>query len=243
MIRQASQSPMRQYVQICIHGSVGRRLAAALERRGFSIVDATDLHADGSSPVIELHDFPSVASPALSLGQAGPDRLRVALFQAGLCRDPTLLEIEALAQGFDEAVAAGTSLARLEARLMALTRRLSRASEVAASAADMDVLWNGRPVHMSTIPRRTLLVLWRQRGFPVTRGRFLELCWPDGAEMFDRSVDSAIKRLRIALRAAGAPDSLVTSRKRLGYELDPGAQDLGLSLRERPLRHFSAWRA
>jgi two-component system, OmpR family, response regulator VicR len=81
--------------------------------------------------------------------------------------------------------------------------------------------WNGNLIGLSRLQFDLLLTLARRPKMVFTREQLLHQVWGTDFTEDVRTVDSMVKRLRTRLREAGAPSELITSRRDLGYCLDP----------------------
>ncbi len=83
--------------------------------------------------------------------------------------------------------------------------------------------WSGSLIGLSRLQFDLLATLTKRPKMIFTREQLLHQVW--GTDFTDdvRTVDSMVKRLRTRLREAGAPTDLITSKRDLGYCLDPAA--------------------
>jgi DNA-binding response OmpR family regulator len=130
----------------------------------------------------------------------------------------------------DDYVVKPFSTRELVARINTILRRVSRvattASTVAVGALRLDeatceAWWGDAPIGLTKLQFDLLLTLARRPRMVFTREQLLQSVW--GTDFTDdvRTVDSMVKRLRTRLREAGAPAELVSSRRDIGYCLDP----------------------
>ena len=68
------------------------------------------------------------------------------------------------------------------------------------------VLVDGRPLTPSRMEFRALGLLMEQKGRVVRREEFLDRVWSEEAEIWDRAVDTLVRRLRHALGPAASRD-------------------------------------
>jgi DNA-binding response OmpR family regulator len=81
--------------------------------------------------------------------------------------------------------------------------------------------WNSELIGLSRLQFDLLAMLSKRPRMVFTREQLLQAVW--GTDFTDdvRTVDSMVKRLRSRLKAAGAPAELISSKRDLGYCLDP----------------------
>jgi two-component system, OmpR family, catabolic regulation response regulator CreB len=90
--------------------------------------------------------------------------------------------------------------------------------------------WDATLMVLTRIQFDLLLAMARRRRMVFTRAQLLETVWGQSFTEDERTVDSMVKRLRGRIREAGGPAEMITSRRELGYCLDPALTLL-------PLRH------
>lgn len=123
--------------------------------------------------------------------------------------------------GGDDYLTKPFSTRELLARIKAVMRRLRHdAEDLPASGIALDVdrhtvTRDGRPIDLSRLEFELLSLLRRHPGQVFSRDRILDLAWPDGGCVTDRTVDAHIKTLRKKL---GTPDVIETVRG-FGYRL------------------------
>ena len=83
---------------------------------------------------------------------------------------------------------------------------------------------DGRPLDLSRQELRILQILNEQPGVVFSRSRLLDLAWDDPGNAFERTVDSHIKSLRIALRTIRPDCEPIRTVRGEGYAL---TDDLG----------------
>lgn len=122
--------------------------------------------------------------------------------------------------GGDDYLTKPFSTRELLARIKAIMRRLqpetaSTESGITLDVAKHSVTRNGRPVELSRLEFELLALLRQHPGQVFSRDRILDLAWPDGGCVTDRTVDAHVKSLRKKL---GEPDAIETVRG-FGYRL------------------------
>lgn len=122
--------------------------------------------------------------------------------------------------GGDDYLTKPFSTRELLARIKAIMRRLhpekaSLGYGIALDVAKHTVTRNGRAVELSRMEFELLTLLRQHPGQVFSRDRILDLAWPDGGCVTDRTVDAHVKSLRKKL---GEPDAIETVRG-FGYRL------------------------
>lgn len=134
--------------------------------------------------------------------------------------------IKGLDNGADDYLTKPFSVAELKARVSALLRRSSegKVTTLAYDAITIDtdsheVLYEGKPIELHRREYQLLTTFIAQPGKVHQREQLLEKVWGEYAEVGDRAVDVAIRRLRKAFEEAGYDLPLTTIRG-VGYKLD-----------------------
>ncbi len=81
----------------------------------------------------------------------------------------------------------------------------------------------GRRCHLTRSELRLLLAFVQHPGRLLSRERLLDLCHPQGNEVFDRSIDVQVLRLRRKLDDRG---SLITTKRGGGYRFEPAVEQV-----------------
>jgi DNA-binding winged helix-turn-helix (wHTH) protein len=98
------------------------------------------------------------------------------------------------------------------------SKRLYRFGIFEADAATGELRRKGVRVRLSAQPFQALLVLLERAGQLVTREELSRALWPDGTFVdFDHGVNSAVNRLREALRDTAANPRFIETLARRGY--------------------------
>ena len=128
--------------------------------------------------------------------------------------------------GADDYVTKPFSPRELRARIKALLRRTSAASEtysfgeIEVSFARAEVRRGGRPIEITPLELKLLEVFIRRRGRVLTREQLLDAAWEPGVHVTDRAVDAHIVNLRRKIEADPALPRFVISVRGLGYRFD-----------------------
>ena len=122
--------------------------------------------------------------------------------------------------GGDDYLTKPFSTRELLARIKAIMRRLQPEPVAKSSGIVLDigrhtVTREGRAVELSRLEFELLALLRKHPGQVFSRDRILDLAWPDGGCVTDRTVDAHVKSLRKKL---GEPDAIETVRG-FGYRL------------------------
>lgn len=138
--------------------------------------------------------------------------------------------LEALAQGFDDAVPASVGTDELTGRLLVLAGRARQGASdrvPVAPGLELDrtaraLRRNGRLIHLRPMEFRLLDELARNPGRPVSRRSLLREVWGNEALHGSRTVDVHVRWLRSKVeRDPERPEHLITVRG-VGYQLEPG---------------------
>jgi DNA-binding response OmpR family regulator len=139
--------------------------------------------------------------------------------------------LDALADGFDDAVPSSMDALEIAGRIIVLRERCRRGARTSIRVADGVVLdlgarvlrRDGRVVHLRPLELRLLEELARHAGRPVSRAALLRRVWGGQASSGSRTVDVHIRWLREKLEPRPeAPVHLLTVRG-FGYQLEPDA--------------------
>ncbi len=126
--------------------------------------------------------------------------------------------------GADDYLCKPFSPRELVARIKAILRRVAPA-ETGGGIADGLVLdettWKasllGKPLELTRREFRLLQALHRRPGRAFSRAQLLDLAFPDDAEVFDRTIDSHIKNIRVKVKAIAPGIDLIRSIYGVGY--------------------------
>ncbi|MES3023775.1 MAG: response regulator [Pseudomonadota bacterium] len=130
--------------------------------------------------------------------------------------------------GADDYLCKPFSSKEMVARVQAQLRRAGvAATPVPAQRLRIDaqqqrVYWDDTRLELTTQQFRLLQVMAGQPGRIFSRAQLLELAFPDGAQLFDRAIDSHIKNLRKKLAADIPGEELIHSVYGAGYRYEAG---------------------
>ena len=150
-------------------------------------------------------------------------------------------EAAGLAMGADDYIAKPFSQKLLIARIRAILRRSTAASNVNGSPGDgeatpddvvrgrlaMDparhrVTWDGRPVSLTVTEFLILEALAARPGVIKSRNQLMDAAYPDDIFVDDRTVDSHIKRMRRKFRVTDPEFSAIETLYGAGYSFTDG---------------------
>ena len=213
--------------------------ARALESYGLQV----DRMADGRQGLAEAlkgrHDV-----VILDLMLPGLSGLEVCRELRARCAVPVIIltalgeetdRVLGLETGADDYLAKPFSSRELLARLRALVRRargalgppreLIRVGELTLSPRDYTTTLAGKPLALTTSEFVLLRVLAERAGRVLTREQLLDLTKGSADEVFDRSIDAHISRLRHKLEADPRRPRLLRTVRGAGYLLAAGGED------------------
>ncbi len=148
-------------------------------------------------------------------------------------RDEEIDRVVGLELGADDYVTKPFSVRELMARVKAVLRRTTPAAPDETSASvvyrvgplEVDTLsrqaqFDGNPLPLTRLEFELLETLARHAGQVLSRDQLLDQVWGYDYYGDARAVDSAVKRLRAKLRAAGGDPTLVSNVRGIGYRLE-----------------------
>jgi DNA-binding response OmpR family regulator len=204
------------------------RLRGRLDDEGFEVTAV----ADGSSALEHVDDRPDAVVIDLVLPDADGRDLCRALRARG-CAAPVLFlaprdmvfdRMADLGAGGDDYVTKPVALDEVVARLGALLRRGGAAGAMQVGALRLDPVAHAmtdgtREVSLTPTEFRLLGTLASQPGAVIRRRDLVRTAWPEGAIVYDNTLDQYIARLRRKLRGM-ATDAAITTVRGVGYRLD-----------------------
>ena len=207
------------------------RIVSALTREGIGVAavrtaSEARTFASVADLVVTEIDLPDGSGFALcrEWREAGHDLRRIVLSARGSETD----RVAAFEAGADDVVSKETlSLRELALRVRAVGRRPSSqpaeplvtvtVGPVVLDPDEGQVRVDGLPVHLTSIERSLLEVLMSRPGRVLDRETLVLRVW-NGNEVEERTVDSAVKRLRARLGRAG---DLIETVRGVGYRMTP----------------------
>jgi DNA-binding response OmpR family regulator len=214
-------------------------LAAGLEyglvREGYDVV----LERDGEAGLRRARggDFDLIVSDVMMPKRSGFDLVRI-LRDEGHATPLILLtakgqeadKLRGFDLGADDYVTKPFSLAELVARVRARIRRAPAAAqavpdviEIGAARVDLAALRverDGRALDLTVKEADMLRLLWRERGRPVERRRFLVEVWKLERFSGTRTVDQHMVKLRVKVEGDGERPRHIVTVHGVGYRLD-----------------------
>ena len=208
-----------------------------LQRNGYEVVVARDGRqalrlAQSKQPDLIILDL-------MLPGLDGLDVCRVLRRDSAIpiimltAREEEVDRVVGLELGADDYVTKPFSVRELMARVKAVLRRTAPAPSTEAGTTavnrvgplEMDALsheaWHsGTPLPLTHLEFELLAALARHAGQVLSRSQLLDQVWGYDYYGDARAVDSAIKRLRAKLRAAGSDPDLITTVRGVGYRLE-----------------------
>jgi two-component system response regulator VicR len=217
--------------------SIVELLTYNLQRNGYEVVIARDGRqalrlAQAAQPDLVILDL-------MLPGLDGLDVCRVLRRDSAVpiimltAREEEVDRVVGLELGADDYVTKPFSVRELMARVKAVLRRTAPtpSTEISAAAVhrigplEIDTLSRqarsaGVAVPLTHLEFELLETLARHAGQVLSRDQLLDQVW--GYDYFGdaRAVDSAVKRLRAKLRAAGSDPGLITTVRSVGYRLE-----------------------
>ena len=219
-------------------------LSIALQAQGF----ATRIYSDGASALEALtRNPPDLAVFDIKMPRMdGMELLRRLRETSELpvifltSKDDEQDEEAGLAMGADDYIAKPFSQRLLLARIRAILRRSTPASQEASDGepetstamlvrgrlsmdpARHQVTWDGKPVSLTVTEFLILEALAHRPGVIKNRNQLMDAAYPDDVFVDDRTVDSHIKRLRRKFRAVDDEFGAIETLYGAGYSFSDG---------------------
>jgi DNA-binding response OmpR family regulator len=219
--------------------SILELLAYNLRRNGYQVIEARDGRqalqlARAERPDLVILDLMLPRLDGLDVCRELRRESTVPVIML-TARDEEVDRIVGLELGADDYVTKPFSVRELIARVRAVLRRTTPATMDADSPAILGV----GPLEIDTLSREARLgglslpltrleidlleTMMRHPGQSLSREQLLDQAWGYDYYGNSRAVDSAIKRLRSKLRAAGGDPAIITTVRGIGYRLErPG---------------------
>jgi DNA-binding response OmpR family regulator len=208
-----------------------------LERNGYQVVVARDGRQALRLAEVEQPDL--VILDLMLPGLDGLDVCRVLRRESAIpiimltARDEEVDRVVGLELGADDYVTKPFSVRELMARVRAVLRRTTPDTSMATGAGavhrvgslELDTLsrkaWIAdRPLPLTRLEFELLEALACHAGQVLSRDQLLDQVWGYDYYGDPRAVDSAVKRLRAKLRAAGGSPALISTVRGVGYRLE-----------------------
>ncbi len=231
-------SPTARILVVDDHAEIREPMAELLERRGFQAGTA----ADGREMKIRLASDPYdlVLLDVMLPDESGFALCRQLQAQSGppvillTAVGETAQRVEGLEAGAEDYVVKPFEPAELLARIRTVLRRVARPLKPVdrLPAADQRVRFDdwtfdplrsdlshadGRVIALTTAESRLLMAFVRHPGEVLSRDRLLDLCAGADADVFDRSIDSQVSRLRRKLEVQPRRPRLLKTAWGSGY--------------------------
>jgi two-component system response regulator VicR len=208
-----------------------------LERNGYQVVIARDGRqalrlAQSTQPDLIILDLMLPLLDGLDVCRALRRDSAVPIIML-TAREEEVDRVVGLELGADDYVTKPFSVRELVARVKAVLRRTASAplTETPSSARDRigpleidplsrEARHSGVPLPLTHLEFELLATLARHAGQVLSRNQLLDQVWGYDYYGDARAVDSAIKRLRAKLRAAGGDPGLITTVRGVGYRLE-----------------------
>jgi two-component system, OmpR family, response regulator len=202
---------------------------SGLEEEGFDVVSA----GDGASALRRVGELdPHVLVVDVGLPDTDGRDLCRALRAKGVrtpvlfltARDAVVDRVAGFNAGGDDYLTKPFAFSELIARVHALTRRRDVEFQGAGGDLEVDPLaqslrWRGTAVETTPIEFRLISALAAASGTNVPRRKLVDAAWPDGAIVYDNTLDVYIARLRRKLAALDGAPAIVTAVG-FGYRLE-----------------------
>jgi two-component system catabolic regulation response regulator CreB len=214
-------------------------VAYALRRDGFAVSQAGTLaeaearHGDADLVILDLMLPDGSGFDFIGAVRAERRGKPVIVLSS---RDGEVDRVTALESGADDYVTKPFSPREVVARVRAVLRRVSGASEPApppspaahAIAITLDPATRraragSNPLELTRVEFDLLAYLLEGADRVCTRSELIDRLWGDGFAITDRTIDSHVKALRKKLAEAGAPPGTIETVRGVGYRVNAGA--------------------
>jgi DNA-binding response OmpR family regulator len=202
-------------------------LRRGLGEEGFEVTAV----ADGSSALAQPDDQPDALIIDIGLPDADGRDVCLALRARGwdapvlflTARDALTDRLAGFSAGGDDYVSKPFHFDEVVARLRALLRRRGAGTPIRHGDLSLDPVAHSashgdREVALTPTEFRLLAALAGQPGAVVRRRDLVRSAWPEGAIVYDNTLDQYVARLRRKLRDLGTDAAIVTVRG-VGYRL------------------------
>jgi DNA-binding response OmpR family regulator len=202
-----------------------------LQRNGYQVVTARDGRqalrlAQAEQPDLIILDLMLPGLDGLDVCRALQRESAIPVIML-TARDEEADKIVGLELGADDYITKPFSVRELMARVKAVLRRATpdatviyRVGPLEIDAPAREARFAGRPLTLTRLEFELLETLARHAGQALSRDQLLDQVWGYDYYGDARAVDSAIKRLRTKLRAAGCDSALISNVRGIGYRLE-----------------------
>jgi len=213
--------------------AIAESIEFVLKREGFEVAVAGTLgHARAALGGCDL-----VVMDLMLPDGSGFDLLREIRASSGTpvivvtSRDEEPDRIAGLESGADDYVTKPFSPREIVARVRAVLRRTGGGARPPESGRASDpggleirteerrASWAGTPIELTRAEFDLLLALHQGRGRVFSRQQLIEAIWGHGHVVGDRTIDGHVKAVRRKLAEAGAPETLLSTVRGVGYRL------------------------
>jgi DNA-binding response OmpR family regulator len=232
-----SEKPSHKILVVDDERSITDLLEYNLQRNGYQVVVARDGRqalrlAEAEQPDLVILDL-------MLPGLDGLDVCRVLRRESAIpiimltARDEEVERVVGLELGADDYVTKPFSVRELIARVKAVLRRTTPVTSAETGAGTMyrngslevdafsrEARLAGTPLPLTRLEFELLETLIRHAGQVLSRDQLLDQVWGYDYYGDARAVDSAVKRLRAKLRAAGGDSTLIANVRGVGYRLE-----------------------
>lgn len=209
----------------------GKLLKAALEEQGYAV----DLESDGDRGfrLARLNEYDLIILDNMLPGKHGADicrEVRAAGNTAPILilsiRAGTQQKVDLLDTGADDYVTKPFSLEEVTARVKALLRRprqivgsILQVEDLVLDKTAFSVTRGKKRVYLTAKEFELLEYLMQNQGRVVSRSTLMEHVWDMNADLFSRTIETHVMRLRKKIDA-GATKKLIHTVPGRGYKLD-----------------------
>jgi DNA-binding response OmpR family regulator len=210
-------------------------VAYALRRDGFTVSQAGTLaeaearHGDADLVILDLMLPDGSGFDFIGAVRAERRGKPVIVLSS---RDGEVDRVTALESGADDYVTKPFSPREVVARVRAVLRRVSGASEPAPAATAIAITLDpatrrarvgANPLELTRVEFDLLAYLLEGEDRVCSRSELIDRLWGDGFAITDRTIDSHVKALRKKLAEAGAPPGTIETVRGVGYRVNAGA--------------------
>lgn len=232
-----SEKPSHKILIVDDERSITDLLEYNLQRNGYQVIIARDGRqalrlAEAEQPDLVILDL-------MLPGLDGLDVCRVLRRESAIpiimltARDEEVERVVGLELGADDYVTKPFSVRELIARVKAVLRRTTPVTSTETGAGNVyrngslevdafsrEARLAGTPLPLTRLEFDLLETLIRHAGQVLSRDQLLDQVWGYDYYGNARAVDSAVKRLRAKLRAAGGDPTLISNVRGVGYRLE-----------------------